>query len=212
MKTKQDHIKQTGNTIALTWSGKEWQAKCAVPTERLIPGYSLTIPLPEAALKPDPLAEDRRLLFAKDTFLYLPLRAVRNQDDIDLQIAKHFHEQGKNPPSGNKSYIPIQLLEDLCVQKSRGSDNWRTCQCKCQILGNDRIFPSLNQLASYALRLWSDREAATIDVFQGVYFYHSRKYWQLDHMRESVVHGNPPPVNSDPGENTPPLPGLDKFL
>lgn len=212
MKHKEENEKLSGNTVALTWSGKEWQSKCTVPAERLKPGYSFTVALPGDAILPDPPTGDRRLLFPKDSFLYLPLLATNGSQDLDALVEKHFHELGKRSPSGNKSYIPIHLLEDLCVQKSKGSDNWRTCQCKCQIPGSDRIFPSLNQLASYALRHWSDREAATIDVFHGVYFLHSRKYWQIDRMREHVVHDQPLPSHSDPSENTMILPGMDNFL
>ncbi len=212
MRPKEEHAKQAGNTIDLIWSGKEWQAKCAVPAERLIPGYSLTIPLPEAALKTDPPSGDRRLLFAKDTFLYLPLLAVHDQQALDTLIGKHFHELGKKLPSGDKSYVPIQLLEDLYVQKPKGSDNWRTIPCKCQIPGKDRIFASLNQLAIAALRQWSARETAAIDVFHGMVFHHSRKYWQIDRMRAHVVHGEPLPKFTDPGENTLALPGMEPFL
>lgn len=212
MNPKEEHVKKTSNTICLTWSGKEWQSKCTVAAERLMPGYSFNVSLPDAALRPDPPAADQRLLFPKGTFLYLPLLAVKGSLELDALVEKHFRELDKRAPSENKSYVPILLLEDLCIQKSKGSDNWRTCQCKCQIPGNDRIFPSLNQLASYALRLWSDREAATIDVFHGVYFLHTRKYLQIHYMRERVVHGQPLPAHSDPSENTMTLPGMDTFL
>jgi hypothetical protein len=212
MKPKDVHVKPTGNTLTLTWSGKDWQSKCTVSAERLKPSYSFTVALPDDAIMPNLPAGDQRLLFQKDTFLYLPLLAANGSQDLYTLVEMHFQELGKRSPSGNKSYIPIHLLEDLCIQKSKGSDNWRTCQCKCQIPGNDRIFPSLNQLASYALRRWSDRQASTMDVFQGVYFLHSRKYWQIDRMRDHVVHSQPLPVSSDPSENTMTLPGMDTFL
>jgi hypothetical protein len=212
MNTKEEHKTKPGKKITFTWSGKEWQSKCTVPAERLNPGYSFTVALPDDAILPDQPAGDCRLLFSKDTFLYLPLLAVKGSKELDSLVEKHFRELGKRSPSEKKSYVPILLLEDLCVQKSKGSDNWRTCQCKCQIPGNERIFPTLNQLASYALRQWSDREAATIDVFHGVYFLHSRKYLQIHYMRERVVNGQPLPSHSDPSENTMILPGMDNFL
>jgi hypothetical protein len=212
MNAKGVQMIDSGNTVTLTWSGKEWQAKCAVPAERLIPGYTLDIPLPAAALKPDPPSGDCRLLFAKDTFLYLPLLAVHDQQALDTLIGRHFHELGNKLPSGDKSYVPIQLLEDLYVQKPRGSGNWRTTPCKCQIAGNDRVFASLNQLAGDALSQWSNRETKAIDIFHGVVFHHSRKYWPIDRMRDHVVYDKPLPKYADPGENTPPLPGMDHFL
>lgn len=213
MKFKDEQDMKPANTVTLTWSGKDWQAKCTVPADRLKPSYSFAVALPDDAVLPDPHAGDCRLLFPKDTFLYLPLLAANGLQELDILVEKHFRELGKRSPSGNKSYVPIILLEDLCVQKSRGSENWRTCQCKCQIPGGEvRIFTSLNQLASNALRHWSDRQAATIDVFQGVYFYHSRKYWPIDRMRDNVVYGKPFPVYSDPSEKTMTLPGMDPFL
>jgi hypothetical protein len=212
MKPKDNLVKATGNTLTLTWPGKDWQAKCTVPAERLKSGYSFTVNLPDEAILPNLPTEDCRLLFPKDTFLYLPLLTAKGSQEIDTLVAKHFRELGKRPPSEKKSYVPIHLLEDLYIQKSKGSDNWRTCPCKCRIPGVERTFPSLNQLASYSLRHWSNRQASTIDVFQGVYFQHSRKYWQIDRMRDHVVHGQPLPVHSDPSENTMTLPGLDTFL
>lgn len=212
MNPKEEHKKKPGNTITLTWSGKEWQVACTVPAERLKPGYSFTVALPDDAILPVPPTGDCRLLFPKDSFLYLPLLAVKGSQELDALVEKHFRELDKRAPSEKKSYVPILLLEDLCVQKSKSSDNWRTCQCKCQIPGANRIFSSLNKLASNALRLWSDREAATIDVFQGVYFFHSRKYLQIHYMRERVVHDQPLPVHFDPSENTMTLPGMDTFL
>ena len=209
MKPKTKENTPPTDTITLTWSGKQWNVTCSVLDKNLVSEYAFTIPLPKEAIRPVP-AQNRLLLFKAETWLYLPLRAVRQADVLDKIIGKHFHERGlRLPPDEAKSYVPIRLLEDLYVQKTNGRGTWRTAPCQCQIAEIDRIFPSLNQLAQHALREWTNNKAATIDVFQGVAFYYLSFYWPIDYQRRHVTNGDPLPKVRDPGEGTPSLPGLN---
>jgi hypothetical protein len=179
---------------------------CSIPTERLQPRYPLTVALPDEALR-------WRLLFESDTCLYLPVRATRKRSELDALIARHFAECGlRVPPQDGRSYIPIRLLKGLFIRKPKGGGIWPSSPCPCRIDGRARVFGSLNQLVQQALRTWTNRPTAGVDVFLCVHFYYARGFWRLDWMRRHIMEGEPLPEAHDPGRGTPPLPGLEEFL
>jgi hypothetical protein len=199
------------NTVTLTWSGREWNVSASVPPERLRINHAFTVNLPDEAVRRDLPTGEKRLLFPKDTWLYLPVKATHDQATLDRNVGKHFHEHTLRLPPGDKSYVPLQLMEDLCVRKPKGDGNWPSTQCKCQIAGMRKVFDSVNCAAQHALRTWTNRTGA-VCVFSEVTFRHKTSYLCLDHQRRHVVDGIPLPETQDPGKDTMILPGLEKIL
>ena len=192
-------------TLTIMWTGRRWAVACSIPTERLQPQYPLTLELPDEAIR-------WRLLFEPDTFLYLPLRVTRKRSESDALIARHFSERGlRVPTEDGRSYIPIRLLKGLYIRKPKGPGIWPSSPCPCRIDGRARVFGSLNQLVQQALRTWTHRPTAGVDVFLCVHFY-SKGFWRLDWMRRHIMEGEPLPEVPDPGHGTPALPGMEEFL
>jgi hypothetical protein len=198
-------------TVSLTWLGTEWHVVTSVPIERLRLDYTFTVSLPEEAVKTELPTGAKLLLFPKDTWLYLPVKATHAQETLARNIEKHFRERMLKMPAGNKDYVPFQLMDDLYVRKPKGDGNWPSMQCKCQIAGIKKDFDSLNHAAQHALLTWTDRKGA-IDVFNEVTFKHKASYLCIAHQRRYVADGIPLPETQDPGKGTMILPGLEKIL
>jgi hypothetical protein len=207
--TLKDSGHQSDYTLNLQWTGKEWQTHCSAPPKRLVVGYSLTVPLPDAAIQPAPPSGDRRLLFPKDTWLYLPITPVRDQKTLDTVVGKHFYDQGlSSHPSEDKTFVPIRLLEDLYIQKTQRGRTWRCAQCECQVADDNHTFGSLNEAGQHALRKWTERSGA-INVFSEVLFKHESSYLCTNYKRIFVVDGiPPPPKKTDPVDEPLKLPGM----
>ena len=171
--------------------------------------------MPKRALlpkpRPKPAARTRKLLFDKDTWLYLTVRAVRDQAPLDTMTGRHFNKIGRKMPVDGKNYVPIRLLENLYILKPKGYGDWPTDKCKCRIEGAEEVFTSLNQLAKHALILWTNRKTGSTDVFHDICFYHEGGYWPIDRMRDHIVHNGPLPTKENKDDATLPLPGMDTF-
>lgn len=213
--SQQKKNRRAKGRLSLTWTGNEWNIECAVPAEKLRSHYTFSVTVPKKALlpkpRPKPAARTWKLLFDKDTWLYLPVRAVRDQTAIGTMIGRHFSEIGRNLPSGDRISVPIRLLEPLYILKPKGYGDWPTGKCKCRIEGEERVFTSLHQLAKHALILWTNRRTGSTDVFHDICFYHKGGYWPIDRMRDHVVHNGPLPANDEKDDDTLPLPGMDTF-
>lgn len=198
--------------LRIIWNGSTWNIESSGVPHGLDPGAEFLIRLPSVSLpsQPVPLTEvldsvatatQGKLLFPADTWLYLPLSPVKNEDKAwALWVVHRDAERPALSKSPDKPLIPILLEEELrfAHAASRGLG-----ACRCRIGG--RGFDSLNQAASHALLEWTGSEAGAINVFDGVRFIHSKGLLRLRDQRSHILDGDPLPENPDSDEGTPQL-------
>jgi hypothetical protein len=181
------------NQISITWDGQEWQVESSIPTSRIKPGETIFTPIPDTALLPEPPSEDPKLLmFPAGTFLYLPLNAARNEEE--LESIWQAHRAATHPPlakSPNRPLVPIQLLADLWLEPA--GHQHRLASAQCRIAGLEVEAPSLNSIATQALYRFTARETGAIGVFREVRFIHQKALISIDHKRTQILHGTPLP-------------------
>jgi len=187
------------NQVSITWDGNVWQVEPSVPTSRIRPGVTIYTSIPDTALLPEEISGDGvHRMFPAGTFLYLPLNAVRNVDELERIWQAHRSEvrpQLANSPT--RPPVPIRVMEDLFLEPAGEFHGLRRANCK--ICGLDMIHhPSLNAAASFCLLRYTARQAGTLNVFDGVRFIYEREFRALGHQRNYLLHGTPIPESEEP--------------
>ena len=190
-------MENQGNQISITWDGNGWQVETSVPTSRIRPGETIFTSIPESALLPEENAGDRvHLMFPAGTFLYLPLNAVRNIDELERIWQSHRAEvRPQLSTSPDRPLVPIRVMEDLFLEPAGKFHGLR--RANCEISGLDMIHPSLNAAASFCLLRYTARQVGAISVFDGARFIYEREFRALAHQRNFLLHGTPIPEGED---------------
>lgn len=191
-------MENQNNQISITWDGNGWQVETSVPTSRIRPGETIFTSIPDSALLPEAIAGDGvHLMFPAGTFLYLPLNAVRNVEELERIWQEHrieAHPQLAKSPA--RPLVPIRVMEDLFLEPAGRLHRLR--QADCVICGLDMTHQSLNSGASYCLLRYTAHQAGTISVFNGVRFIHDGEFRALAHQRNFLLHGTPIPEGEEP--------------
>jgi len=192
------------NQISITWDGNSWQVETSVPTSRIRPGETIFTAIPDSALLPEETGGDEvHLMFPAGTFLYLPLNAVRNVEELERIWQAHRAEVHPPLARTNRLLVPIQVLEDLILEPA--GTQYRLRAAKCRIPGRELEEQSLNSIATKALFRYTDRETGAIGVFREVRFIHAKSLIPIDHRRAFLIDGTPLPEPKNPEDGTPPL-------
>jgi hypothetical protein len=145
------------------------------------------VSLAEQDLEPADAEKEIRVLFPKDTVLYLPLDPTK--DKLRLrQLCQPFKPVLRE--SSDKDLLPVILAEDLRIgTRSRG-----LLDTACHFADDKtRTFKSLNDAAQTAIQIWTDQEKAAINVFKGMKFVHDHALLILDKKRGELLDGMPLP-------------------
>jgi len=185
------------NQISITWDGNGWQVETSVPTSRIRPGATFFTAVTDSVLLPEATTEDRtHLMFPAGTFLYLPLNAVQNVEELERLWQVHKEEvQPRLSKSPHRPLVPIRVMEDLLLEPAGRFHRLR--KADCEICGLKMIHPSLNAAASFCLLRYTARQAGTLNVFDGVMFIHERKFRALDHQRNFLLYGTAIPEGAE---------------
>lgn len=141
------------------------------------------VSLADHELEPADAETDIRVLFPRGTVLYLPLNP--SKDELRLRQLCQL-KKPRLRKSADKDLLPIILHEDLRI----GVGSRNLLDTACAFAGEEtQTFKSLNDAAQTALKLWTDRETASIGVFKEVRFVHDAELLIIDRKRNEVLDG-----------------------
>lgn len=175
------------HSVTLKWTGKKWEVSGLPEAMKVRMNVVCQVSLAEQDLEPADAEKEIRVLFPKDTVLYLPLDPTK--DKLRLrQLCQPFKPVLRE--SSDKDLLPVILAEDLRIgTRSRG-----LLDTACHFADDKtRTFKSLNDAAQTAIQIWTDQEKAAINVFKGMKFVHDHALLILDKKRGELLDGMPLP-------------------
>ena len=175
------------HSVTLKWTGKKWEVSGLPEAMKVRRNVVCQVSLAEQDLEPADAEKEIRVLFPKDTVLYLPLDPTK--DELRLrQLCQPFKPVLRE--SSDKDLLPVILAEDLRIgTRSRG-----LLDTACHFADDKtRTFKSLNDAAQTAIQIWTDQEKAAINVFKGMKFVHDHALLILDKKRGELLDGMPLP-------------------
>jgi hypothetical protein len=175
------------HSVTLKWTGKKWEVSGLPEAMKVRRNVVCQVSLAEQDLEPADAEKEIRVLFPKDTVLYLPLNP--SKDELRLRQLCHL----KKPilrSSADRDLLPIMLDEDLRI----GIRSRSLLDTACHFAGDEtQTFRSLNDAAQTALKTWTNRRTASIGVFKEVQFVHDAELLMIDIKRDEILYGKPLP-------------------
>ena len=176
------------HALTLKWTGKKWEVSGLPEAMKVRRNVVCQVSLAEQDLEPADAEKEIRVLFPKDTVLYLPLNPSKYQ--LRLRQLCHLKKPSLRN-SAEKDLLPIMLDEDLRI----GIRSRSLLDTACHFAGDDtQKFRSLNDAAQTALKTWTDRRTAAIGVFKEVQFVHDAELLIIDKKRDEILDGKPLPT------------------